>query len=732
MVNTAVSSPLAKHHITELTLADVPCHNVQADISITGKELVGFFDAYPNLPGVLITRNGQFNSLISRKKFFEHLSKPFGVEVYLKRPVEDILVHLNLLPLIFPKQVEISQAVQHALSREADDIYEPVVVKRDDGYAVVDMYTLLFYMTRTLDNANQIISKQFQIAHQLSNEIGYENVFQSILEKTHSIINFDDGLVLRNLDQRWEVSLHEGNLPDDLVEAVTQLYAEKLSEYYNLDSFQTTHIENFNCTYDQQDRTKELKVSALIVPLQYSEFSLGAVVLLRLDPYPEAAGQMDGAQATGAMQNVFIPFQKLDEILFANLESTFSSAIHNTQLISQIQNLAVTDTLTNILNRRGFYSEANRNILICKRNGTPLSILVIDIDHFKTVNDTLGHAVGDEVIRGVVNEIKACLRDTDLLGRYGGDEFIIELPSVPQNAAEKIAARIRQNITSMDFCSKAENILVTASIGISVLEPEKDDLDSLIGKADKALLMAKRIGRNQTVVALDARFYNNGFLLHPNFAEERSRENIAGKGSGPFAVNGIDAAALDQTVDDLIAGYVHALELRDKETEGHTQRVAQITVELAAQLGISEVDLIAIQRGALLHDIGKIAIPDQILLKPGPLDANEWVIMRKHPVYAFDLLTNNAFLRSCLDIPYNHHERWDGQGYPRKLEKEQIPLAARIFSVVDVWDALISDRTYRPAWTRAEALAYITEQAGKQFDPHIVEIFMEMIANGAV
>ena len=140
-------------------------------------------------------------------------------------------------------------------------------------------------------------------------------------------------------------------------------------------------------------------------------------------------------------------------------------------------------------------------------------------------------------------------------------------------------------------------------------------------------------------------------------------------------------------MDDLIAGYVHALELRDKETEGHTQRVAQITVELAAQLGISEVDLIAIQRGALLHDIGKIAIPDQILLKPGPLDANEWVIMRKHPVYAFDLLTNNAFLRSCLDIPYNHHERWDGQGYPRKLEKEQIPLAARIFSVVDVWDA---------------------------------------------
>lgn len=732
MVNIAVSNSLANHHITELTLDDIPCHNVQADITITGKELVGFFDAYPNLPGILITRNGQFNSLISRKKFFEHLSKPFGVEVYLKRPVEDILLHLNSLPLIFQKNIEISQAVQQALSREPDDIYEPVVVKRDEGYVVVDMYTLLFYMTRTLDNANQIISKQFQIAHQLSNEIGYENVFQSILEKAHSIIAFDDGLILRNLDQRWEVSLHEGNLPDDLVDEIMQVYAVKLYEYFKLGSFQTTHIEDFSCTYDRHDRTKEMTVSALIIPLQYSEFSLGAVVLLRLDPYPEAAGQADGAFAAAAMQNVFIPFQKLDEILFANLESTFSSAIHNTQLISQIQNLAVTDTLTNILNRRGFYSEANHNILMCKQNGTPLSVLVIDIDHFKTVNDTLGHAVGDEVIRSVVKEIKTCLRDTDLLGRYGGDEFIIELPNVRQNTAEKVAARIRHNITSMDFASKEENILVTASIGIGVLEPEKDDLDSLIGKADKALLMAKRIGRNQTVVALDARFYNNGYLLHPNFAEEHSRENAAGEGHEPFTVNGIDAAALDQTVDDLIEGYVHALELRDKETEGHTQRVAQITVELAAHLGVSGTDLIAIQRGALLHDIGKIAIPDQILLKPGPLDPNEWVIMRKHPVYAFDLLTNNAFLRSCLDIPYNHHERWDGQGYPRKLEKEQIPLPARIFSVVDVWDALISDRTYRPAWAHTEAFAYIAAQAGKQFDPHIVKVFLEMIANGAV
>jgi HD-GYP domain-containing protein (c-di-GMP phosphodiesterase class II) len=152
-----------------------------------------------------------------------------------------------------------------------------------------------------------------------------------------------------------------------------------------------------------------------------------------------------------------------------------------------------------------------------------------------------------------------------------------------------------------------------------------------------------------------------------------------------------------------------------------------MTIELALELGVDQEDLIDIKRGALLHDIGKIAIPDQILLKPGPLDEKEWQIMRKHTIYAFDLLSNNVFLRSCVDIPYNHHERWDGQGYPRKLEKEQIPLSARIFSLVDVWDALISQRTYRPAWSKKDALNYIEEQAGRQFDPEIGPHFIRLV-----
>jgi putative nucleotidyltransferase with HDIG domain len=178
--------------------------------------------------------------------------------------------------------------------------------------------------------------------------------------------------------------------------------------------------------------------------------------------------------------------------------------------------------------------------------------------------------------------------------------------------------------------------------------------------------------------------------------------------------------------DTTLEGWSSALDLRDKETEGHTQRVTNLTLRLARAMGISDTELIHIRRGALLHDIGKMGIPDSILLKPGPLTDEEWIIMRRHPVYALELLSPISYLRPALDIPYCHHEKWDGTGYPRNLKGEQIPLAARIFAVVDVWDALTSDRPYRPAWTRDRALAFIREQAGDHFDPSVVEAFMQM------
>jgi len=179
--------------------------------------------------------------------------------------------------------------------------------------------------------------------------------------------------------------------------------------------------------------------------------------------------------------------------------------------------------------------------------------------------------------------------------------------------------------------------------------------------------------------------------------------------------------------DSTIEGWSHALDLRDKETEGHTLRVTELTLEMARAFEFSEAELVHVRRGGLLHDIGKMGIPDRILLKEGPLTPQEWEIMRKHPVYAYEMLLPIEYLRPALDIPYCHHEKWDGSGYPRGLKGEEIPLIARIFAVIDVWDAVTSDRPYRPAWSREKALAHIQEEAGTHFDPHVVEVFMDLI-----
>ncbi len=183
-------------------------------------------------------------------------------------------------------------------------------------------------------------------------------------------------------------------------------------------------------------------------------------------------------------------------------------------------------------------------------------------------------------------------------------------------------------------------------------------------------------------------------------------------------------AELAIAYETTLEGWSRALDLRDKETEGHTLRVVEKTVELAYAMGVSDEDQVHVRRGALLHDIGKMGIPDHILLKPGPLTDEEWVIMRRHPEFARDLLRPIAFLRPALDIPYCHHEKWDGTGYPRGLKGEQIPLAARVFAIVDVWDALRSDRPYRTAWEEERVRAYLREQAGAYFDPQVVDKFM--------
>jgi putative nucleotidyltransferase with HDIG domain len=228
-------------------------------------------------------------------------------------------------------------------------------------------------------------------------------------------------------------------------------------------------------------------------------------------------------------------------------------------------------------------------------------------------------------------------------------------------------------------------------------------------------------------------FQRNPFDL--NLEQRAFLEMLAGQ-----AAIAIDSAQLFENLEssnselmmayeETIEGWSRAMDLRDKETEGHTQRVTELTLRLANSLGVKPGELVHLRRGALLHDIGKMGVPDNILRKPGPLTDEEWVIMHRHPQLAYDMLAPILYLRPAVDIPWCHHEKWDGTGYPRGLKGQEIPLAARIFAVVDVWDALCSDRPYRKAWPVDKVRSYIQEQAGKYFDPRIVESFLREVSH---
>lgn len=288
-------------------------------------------------------------------------------------------------------------------------------------------------------------------------------------------------------------------------------------------------------------------------------------------------------------------------------------------------------------------------------------------------------------------------------GRGGNDLGIMGI-SLAKSFLVSASRVTRLQITGLVAAAFMLVILVGVNLATSITRPLSELVKASRAVADGDLKVQVKANTNDEIEQL-AESFNQ--MVHSLY---RSKMDL------------ID------TYDSTLQGWSTALELRDKETRGHTQRVADLTVKLAHKLGISEEIIPDLRRGAILHDIGKMGIPDEILLKPGPLTAEEWETMYQHPQYAYDMLKDIEYLKPALHIPYCHHEHWDGSGYPRGLKGEEIPIEARIFSIVDAWDALISDRPYRGAWANQKAIDFIQEQSGKLFDPRLVPVFIELLA----
>ena len=381
-------------------------------------------------------------------------------------------------------------------------------------------------------------------------------------------------------------------------------------------------------------------------------------------------------------------------VLLEHLASQIAAPIENSRLFTKAEEVARVDGITQLFNRRHFDERMKEEIDRHARYGDILSILLLDLDNFKKYNDTFGHLAGDRLLVHASELIQSAIRSSDLAFRYGGDEFAVILPNSSTMDAFNVAERIRERVA---FEMASRQIEVTVSIGVASWPGDGATLDELCYAADMALYYAKRTGQNRTSIASRTLFSLNEPSVSVN----------------------VEAEVLS-TIYALAA----TLEARDKYTYGHSRRVSRYAVATAEALNLAPEQVAVISAAALLHDIGKVGIPDHVLNKEGKLLDEEWELLKQHPRLSATIVGHVPSLAACLAAVRHHHERWDGNGYPSGLKGEAIPIEARILTVTDAFEAMISERPYRKALTFKQAVAELEKCSGTQFDPKVVHAFI--------
>jgi diguanylate cyclase (GGDEF)-like protein len=385
--------------------------------------------------------------------------------------------------------------------------------------------------------------------------------------------------------------------------------------------------------------------------------------------------------------------------LYRQIEEKNTRLAENNTLL---QALSTTDPLTELPNHRALLSTLKQELERAQRYDRPCSLLFLDLDHFKALNDSYGHAAGDTVLCAFAGVLSATIRNMDTAGRWGGEEFVVILPEATAEDALDIAERIRKAVSFSSF-EISGGLHLTCSVGVACYPEHGADQDALLTAADQAMYGAKRLGRNQVRMVSDPAIIA---LLTTETAE-----------------GGREETALHGTVDALVT----LVEKRDWSLGHHSQQVADLLRQLALAYGMSLEEAQAVALAGQLHDIGKVAIPDAILQKPGPLTEEEREQMRRHSIVGAEVISCIPSLRPLAPVIRAHHERWDGQGYPDHLQSEQIPLAARLIAVVDSYTVMITDRPYQLARPQAVALVELQRCAGSQFDPRVVEAFISLL-----
>ena len=403
-----------------------------------------------------------------------------------------------------------------------------------------------------------------------------------------------------------------------------------------------------------------------------------------------------------------------DDLAFLDSVSSISSiAVKNSHLYEKVYMEARIDELTGLLNRKCFYETLEAEVE--KNKHLSLSLLMVSIDDFKLYNQLYGTEEGDKALKYVAAVLQACVGENGYVSRYNGKEFAIILPQFDVLAAKNLANNIRMQIMDINKQNRGQlyrQKVLTASIGICAIPYAASNMKQLLDNADMALYQAKHSGKNKVMI------YSIGEVEDARAAQ---MEGGTGYREGSYSEYASTIYALTAAIDT-----------KDHYTFNHSKNVAEYATKLAQAYGLNKESVSIIHEAALLHDIGKIGIPEHILNKPGKLEREEYEVMKEHVENSIGIIRHLPSLDYVIPAVIGHHERWDGRGYPRRIAGEDIPLSARILCIADSFDAMVSKRSYKDAYDTRRALDIVRSEAGRQFDPQLAELFVTLVENGTI
>lgn len=429
--------------------------------------------------------------------------------------------------------------------------------------------------------------------------------------------------------------------------------------------------------------------------------------------------------AISAMQEgAFSYLQKplnMDELKIAIKKALASQelSLENKILISRLKKLSLKDPQTGLYNYRYLMERLVSEFKRAKRYVLPLSAIVLDIDYFKSINEVYGHGYGDCILKEFAAFLNSRVRSNDIVVRYGGEEFVVLMPDTFKQGAVAFGTRLLEAFKRHIFDPRGKKIRLKMSMGVSSFPEDGIDVSSgLLDAGDKALREAKEHGGNSLVA-----FHNVSGREIKDIIRNGGKENV--EKLKKRLVNLKNRA--NQILLESIFAFAKAVEAKDYHTGRHSENMVDIATAIGRKLQLPAKDIDVLQYAAMLHDLGKIGIPDKILHKRGKLNRAEYDKIKKHPHIGAEIIRDIHFLKEVVPMILYHHERFDGFGYSSGLKGREIPLGARIIAIADVYQALVSDRPYRKAYNKKEALKIIRESSGSQFDPEIVEAFLQVI-----